>query len=82
MHRSTQPPELFNAKLPPLPHGPDDQRRRVGLVGRVSFQGRRIQVPKGLQGKLVAVRPTVTVGCWTVHFMTDQLATIDLRKPA
>ena len=30
----------------------------------------------------VAVRPTATDACWTVHFMTDQLATVDFRKPA
>ena len=75
-------PRPYPAELPPLPYGPADHRRRVGLGGRVSFQGRRIQVPKGLRGELVAFRPTTTDGCWTVHFMTDQLATINLRKPA
>ena len=75
-------PRPYPAELPPLPYGPDDQRRRVDAGGGVSFQGRRLRVPKGLRGELVAVRPTATDGCWTVHFMTDQLATLDLRKPA
>ena len=75
-------PRPYPAELPPLPSGPADQRRRVDAGGGVSFQGRRLRVPKGLRGELVAVRPTATDGCWTVHFMTDQLATIDLRKPA
>ena len=74
-------PRPYPAELPPLPYGPDDQMRRVGLGGRVSFRGRRLRVPKGLRGELVAFRPTPTDGCWTMHFMTDQLATIDLRKP-
>ena len=75
-------PRPYPAELPPLPYGPDDQRRRVGLGGRVSFQGRRLRVPKGLRGELVAFRPTPTDGCWTMHFMTDHLAHVDLRKPA
>ena len=75
-------PRPYPAELPPLPYGPADQRRRVDAGGGVSFQGRRLRVPKGLRGELVAVRPTATDGCWTVHFMTDQLATIDLRNPA
>ncbi|MDE2867740.1 MAG: hypothetical protein OXN91_03760 [Chloroflexota bacterium] len=44
--------------------------------------GRRLRVPKGLRGELVAFRPTPTDGCWTMHFMTDHLADVDLRQPA
>ena len=75
-------PRPYPAELPPVPYGSADHRRRVGLGGRVSFHGRPSQVPKGLRGELVAIRPTATDGCWTVHFLTDQLATVDLRKPA
>ena len=75
-------PRLYPAQLPPMPYGPDDQRRRVDVAGRVSFQGHRLRVPKGLRGETVAIRPTATDGCWVVHFMTDQLTTIDLRHPA
>ena len=75
-------PRPYPAELPPVPYGPDDHHRRVGLGGRLSFQGHRLRVPKGLRGETVAVRPTAVDGCWTVHVMTDQLATIDLREPA
>ena len=75
-------PRPYPAELPPRPYGPDDQRRRVDDGGRVSFQGRRLRVPKGLRGELVAFRPTPTDGCWTLHFMTDHLADVDLREPA
>ena len=78
-HLSVRP---YPAPLPPLPYGPDAQRRRVGLGGRVSFQGRRLRVPKGLRGELVAFRPTATDGCWTRHCMTDHVADVDLRNPA
>ena len=38
-------PRPYPAELPPLPYGPDDQRRRVDAGGRVSFQGRRLRIP-------------------------------------
>ena len=38
--------------------------------------------PQGLRGELVAFRPMTTDGCWTMHFMTDHLADVDLRQPA
>jgi len=75
-------PRPYPAELPPRPYGPDDQRRRVDEGGRVSFQGRRLRVPKGLRGELVAVRPTATDGCWAIHFLTDDLGTLDLRESA
>ena len=74
-------PRPYPAQLPPVSFAPDDQRRRVDVGGRVWFQGRRFRVPKGLRGETVAVRPTAVDGCWTVHFMTDHLTTIDLREP-
>ena len=52
------------------------------LRGRCLGNGRRLRVPKGLRGELVAFRPTPTDGCWTMHFMTDHLADVDLRQPA
>ena len=75
-------PRPYPRELPPLPYGPEDQIRRVQAGGRVTFQGRPIRLPKALRGQPVAFRPTAIDGCWTVHFLTDELDVVDLRDPA
>ena len=75
-------PRPYPAQLPPLPYGPDDHVRRVQAGGWVSFQGREFRLPKALRGQPVALRPTATDGCWAIHFLTDDLGTLDLRDLA
>ena len=75
-------PRPYPTELPPLPYRPEDQIRRVQAGGRVSFQGRPIRLPKALRGQPVAFRPTAIDGRWTIHFLTGELAVVDLRTPA
>lgn len=63
-------------------YGAADQVRRVQAGGWVSFQGRHLRLPKALRGQSVAFRPTATDGCWAIHFLTDDLGTLDLRESA
>lgn len=75
-------PWPYPAQLPPVVYGAADQVRRVQAGGWVSFQGRHLRLPKALRGQSVAFRPTATDGCWAIHFLTDDLGTLDLRESA
>ena len=75
-------PRPYPAELPPLPYGPEDHIRRVQAGGWVSFQGHELRLPRALRRQSVAFRPTAIDGRWTIHFLTDDLDVVDLRKPA
>jgi transposase InsO family protein len=65
--------------LPAIEYAPDDQPRRVGRDGAISFQRRDYQVGQAFRGQTVAVRPTAIDGIFDVYFVRQRLRRIDLR---
>jgi transposase InsO family protein len=71
-------PRPFPATLPPIEYGPDDLIRKVNAQGIISVENQRYFIGRGLAGMPVAVRPTTTDGCMTVHFCHQHVARITL----
>ena len=68
----------FPDQLPPI-HYPDHyQVRKVQQNGILHFQGHELRIRKVFIGQPVALRPTTTDGTWTVLFIHQPIATIDL----
>jgi transposase InsO family protein len=72
----------FPERLPEIEYGPDDLVRKVDLDGFISFKNRSIRIGKGLRRQPIALRATHEDGVFSAHFCTQQIGTIDLRKPA
>ncbi|MNF14633.1 hypothetical protein D3C80_2169280 [compost metagenome] len=53
---------------------------KVGRIGQVNFQGRRVFVGGGLYGERVAIRPTAVDGVYDVVFIYKTLRQLDLRE--
>jgi transposase InsO family protein len=70
----------YQATVEPFVYGPDDLIRRVD-DGRISFNARRIRVPKAFSGKIIALRPTDVDGQYHLVFRTKTITTIDLKGP-
>lgn len=71
----------FPERLPDPDYGPGDVVRKVeGLSGRITFQGRTHRVGKAFAGQRVALRPSGRDGRWKVHYFSQEIATIDLRR--
>ena len=66
--------------LPAIDYAPGDNVRSVDLNGRISFQGWIWRVGKAFRGELIALRPTITDGVFSVHYCTHQLGTIDVNN--
>jgi transposase InsO family protein len=69
----------YPEQLPPIEYAPDDQPRRVGKDGALSFHGHDYQVGLAFRGQTVAVRPTAVDGVFEVYFVRQRLRCIDLR---
>jgi transposase InsO family protein len=76
--RYAMSPRAYRETVEPFAYAPDDQVRRVDS-SRVSFQRRRLLVPKAFQGKEVALRPTGRDGVYHVFFRSQQIAELDLH---
>jgi hypothetical protein len=74
-------PRPYPVVVPTIEYRPEDAVRKVQQEGEVHFAGRVVRVSKALRGERVAVRPTQTDGVFTIYFMTDRIAQIDLRDP-
>jgi hypothetical protein len=72
-------PRPYRPDPEPFDYAPHDQLRRVQQGGHLSFNNRRIKVPKAFAGKAVALRPTQHDGLFEVFFRTKNLGAIDLR---
>lgn len=70
----------YPERLPPIEYAPDDQPRRVGKDGAISFQRRDYAVGLAFGGQTVAVRPTAIDGVFDVYFVRQRLRQIDLRE--
>jgi transposase InsO family protein len=72
-------PRAYRPDIEPFEYGPDDRLRSVQQGGHLSFQGRRLKVPKAFAGKSVALRPTHHDALFEVFFRSKNLGAIDLR---
>ncbi|MCY1310128.1 hypothetical protein D9M70_602920 [compost metagenome] len=52
----------YPEQLPELDYEAGDRVLKVGRIGQVNFQGRRVFVGGGLYGERVAIRPTAVDG--------------------
>ncbi len=80
IERYAPSPRSYHDAVEPFAYGPDDLLRRVD-DGRISFDARRIRVPKAFSGKTLALRPTNIDNQYDLVFRTKTITTIDLRGP-
>ena len=64
----------------PWDYGPSAIVRKVMALGRISFQGARYHVSRGLSGESVCLRPTEEDGVYGVFFCRSLVTKIDLRE--
>jgi transposase InsO family protein len=79
--RYTPSPRPFPEVLPPVVYDTGELVVRVKAHGSISWRGRRRFISRGLIGEPVALRPTADSAIWSVVYCTQQVATIDLRRP-
>jgi hypothetical protein len=70
----------FPEVLPPVEYAPDDEVRKVGSDGFISFRNRYWRIGKGLRGELIALRPTEKDGVFAVYFCAHLIGSIDLNE--
>ncbi len=70
----------FPETLPEIEYGPGDVVRKVQSGGAINFQGRPFRVSKAFKGQPVALRPSEIDGVFTVRFLANIIARIDLRE--
>ena len=75
-------PRSLPEQLPAIEYGPGALVRKPDQDGFVNFKTRSIRIGKAFRGQLVALRPTVEDGVFSVHFCTRLIGTIDLRAIA
>jgi transposase InsO family protein len=73
-------PRPFPEVLPPVEYAPDDQVRKVGSDGFISFRNRYWRIGRGLRGELVALRPTSQDGVFAVYFCAHRIGAVDLNQ--
>jgi len=72
-------PRAYPEDLPAIEYGVGDIVRKVDISGRTSFKSRVWRIGKPFCGQLIALRPTVQDGVFTVHYCAHQIGTIDLN---
>ncbi len=70
------------AQPTPLSYGPKDKVLKIQAGGRVPSHCHQLPLPMSMRGWSVAIRATLTDGCWAIRFLADDLSTLDLRWPA
>lgn len=76
-----QPSSLsFPEVLPPIEYSADDVVRKVDGEGDTSFKGHPVRVGKAFQRQMIALRPAIEDGAFTVHFCAHQIGTLNLKK--
>lgn len=70
----------FKQKLPPIEYGPEDQVRKVGDGGFISYKGKAYRVGKAFTGQSVALRATDCKGRLDVMFCNQKIAKLDMRE--
>lgn len=79
--RYASSPRSYKEAPEPPEYGPDDQVRRVQQGGFISFQGRKLRLPKAFRGCPVALRPTEKDGLYTVFYRHQPIAKLDFISP-
>jgi transposase InsO family protein len=72
----------FPEALPPIEYGPGETVRKVQAKGEVWLRGRPYRVPDAFRGEPVALRPTERDGVLAAFFLRQEIARIELRRPA
>lgn len=71
----------YPATLPPIVHEPTDTVRIVQADGRIDLQGRSWFISHAVHGAPVAIRPTLTAGCFDVYYCHVRVRQLDLGAP-
>lgn len=71
---------LFPEKLPPIEYPSSDQVRKVSVIGKISFHGKRYRVGNAFCGYPVAVRETESDGVFDVFFCQQKTKTFSLLR--
>lgn len=71
----------FPEVMPQPDYHADDKVRRVGGHGYLQWRGQKLPLSLAFAGLDVALRPTMTDGVWSLHFMRFNLGWIDTRGP-
>jgi transposase InsO family protein len=72
-------PRPYPETLPALEYAAGDLPRKADGNGKITFKGREWRIGKAFAGQLVALRPTLGDGVFTVHYCAHHIATLDLR---
>jgi transposase InsO family protein len=72
-------PRSYPEPLPPIEYGPDDEVRHPDDGGWFSFKGRCCKVSKAFKGWPIALRRTLTDGCYQIYFCQQLIGELDLR---
>ena len=72
-------PRTFPEILAPIEYGPGDIVRKVDQDGWISFKNRPWRIGRPFRGLPVALRPTDQDGVFTIRFMAQTIARLDLN---
>jgi transposase InsO family protein len=70
----------FPERLPTIEYLSEDQVRKVGQQGRISFRKCRFRVGRAFADFPVAIRPTLTDGEFEVYFCNQKIRTISFHQ--
>jgi hypothetical protein len=71
---------MFPEKLPPIQYLSSDHIRKVSVIGKISFHGKRYRVGNAFRGYPVAVRETESDGVFDVYFCQQKIKTFSLLR--
>ena len=69
----------FPESLPPIDYRCGDLVRKADNEGDIRFKGRRIRLGKPFRSQIIALRPTIEDGVFSIHFAAHQIGSINLR---
>lgn len=72
---------LFPKTLPPIVYDAGDIVRRVGDQGIFYWRGGEWHLSKAFDGQPIALRPSLSDGCYDVIYCAFKVASLDLRTP-
>jgi transposase InsO family protein len=70
-------PRDYREVIGPFDYAPDDSVRKVQDGGWISFQGRRIRLPKAFKGRQIALRPSTRDGVFEAFYRHQFIAALD-----
>lgn len=69
----------FPETLPPIEYGPGDSTRKADVNGEISFHSRHLRLGKPFRGEMVALRPTIHDGVFSIRYCAHQIGLVDLK---